>query len=132
RSSLGPVFVVAGIALVPWAVYLVVTLPGRHVQTRYYDVAWGGFDVALALVLVLTGVGLLVGAGWVQAAAIAAATMLVCDAWFDVLTSTEGDERLVAILFAVLIELPVAVVCVLIARDAELAERRSLTQQREW
>src|SRR5689334_20538489 len=114
RAWLGPLFLLAGLALVPWAAYLVVTLPGRHAETRYYDVAWGGFDVALAGVLVLTGIGLLRRRLWVQGAAIAAATMLLCDAWFDVLTSAEGTERVVAVVFALCIELPVAFVCILI------------------
>ena len=35
------------VALVPWTLYLTFTLPSRHV-TIHYDLAWVGFDVALA------------------------------------------------------------------------------------
>ena len=35
------------VALVPWTLYLTFTLPSRHV-TFHYDLAWVGFDVALA------------------------------------------------------------------------------------
>jgi hypothetical protein len=103
---------------------LVVTLPGRHLQTGYYDVAWGGFDIALAGLLVVTGVGLLRKRLWVQSTATAAATMLFCDAWFDVLSSQPGTDRLVAIALALFAELPTAVVCLLIASHVEeVAER---------
>lgn len=78
---LAPLFFLAGIGLLPWTVYLVVTLPGRHLQTGYYDLAWGGFDIGLAVLLVATGAGLVRRKLWVQSTATAAATMLVCDAW---------------------------------------------------
>jgi hypothetical protein len=126
RAFLGPLFVVAGVLLVPWAIFLAVTLPGRHVQTRYYDVAWAGFDVALATLLVVTGIGILRGRPWVPSAAVASATMLACDAWFDVLTSQEGGERVLAIVLAVCVEVPVAIACLVIARDWE-----AVTRQRE-
>ena len=124
RRWLAPLFCLAGIGLVPWTVYLVLTLPGRHLQTGYYDVAWGGFDVGLAALFVTTGIGLLRRKLWVQSTATAAATMLVCDAWFDVLSSEPGRERLLAILLAVAAEMPTAIVCLMIAAHVEeVAER---------
>ena len=42
-------------------------------------------------------------------------TLLVCDAWFDVLTSSPGSDLEIAILLAVFGELPLAVVCFLLA-----------------
>ncbi len=131
---LAPLFFVAGLGLLPWTVYLVATLPGRHLQTGYYDVAWGGFDVALAIVLAATGYGLLRRRLWVQSSATAAATLLVCDAWFDVLSASGNGERLLAILLAVGAELPTAIVCLLIARHveevAERAQRYALVARR--
>jgi hypothetical protein len=124
RRWLAPAFLLAGLALVPWTAYLVATLPSRHLQTGYYDVAWGGFDVALAVLFVATGVGLLRRRLWVQTTATAAATMLFCDAWFDVLSSRGGGERLVAAGLALSAELPVAVLCLLVARHVdEVSER---------
>jgi hypothetical protein len=106
-----------GAVLVPWTLWLAATLPERHVA-RNFDIAWSGFDVALALTLIATGVGLLRGATWTQGAAAAAATLLVCDAWFDVLTSAPGAERMTAVGMAVLAELPVAATCAMIALSA--------------
>jgi hypothetical protein len=40
--------------------------------------------------------------------------MLLCDAWFDVVTSAGGSERLEAVLEAVLVELPLAALCGLV------------------
>jgi hypothetical protein len=106
-----------GAILVPWTLWLALTLPERHVA-RNFDVAWSGFDIALALTLIATGFGLLKGATWTQGAAAAAATLLVCDAWFDVLTSAPGTERMTAVAMALLAELPVAVACAMIALSA--------------
>jgi hypothetical protein len=134
RGWLAPLFFLAGIGLLPWTAYLVATLPSRHLQTGFYDVAWGGFDAALAALLVATGAGLLRRRLWVQSTATAAATMLVCDAWFDVLSSKPGGERLLAIVLAVFAELPSAAVCLLIARHveevAERAQRYALVARR--
>jgi len=41
-----------------------------------------------------------------------AAAMLVCDAWFDVVTSASAIDFGVALGSAVVVELPLAVVCV--------------------
>jgi hypothetical protein len=134
RGWLAPLFFLAGIGLVPWTVYLVVTLPGRHLQTGYYDIAWGGFDVALAGVLAATGYGLLRRTLWVQSTATAAGTLLVCDAWFDTLSANNNGDRLVAVLLALAVELPTAALCLLIARHveevAERAQRYALVARR--
>ncbi len=111
------VFVVLGAVLVPWTLWLAATLPERHLS-RNFDVAWSGFDVALGLSLIATGYGLYKGAAWTQGVAASAATLLVCDAWFDVLMSAPGQERMVAIGMAVFAELPVAVVCAMLAFHA--------------
>jgi hypothetical protein len=122
---LAPLFLIAGLGLVPWTVYLSLTLPSRHVQTGYYDVAWGGFDLALAAALFATGVGLVRRRFWVGGTAVAAGTMLVCDAWFDVLTSSGATGRLEAVVMAAAVELPTAVLCFAVARNVEDAIERT-------
>jgi hypothetical protein len=117
-----PLFALAAAALVPWVVMLVRALPSAH-RAAHWDVAWAGFDVLLASMLVLTGVGLLRQSAWLRATAASAATLLVCDAWFDILGAHGKTERVRAVLLAVLAELPTAAVCVWIARrDAFVSE----------
>jgi len=112
------VLVVTAVGLVPWTLWLTFSLPSRHV-TEHYDVAWVGFDIALAAAIGLTGRAALRGSRWLAPLAAATAAMLVCDAWFDVVTSQGGGERLEALLEAALAELPLAALCAYIVYDAE-------------
>jgi hypothetical protein len=112
------VLVVTAVGLVPWTLWLTFSLPSRHV-TEHYDVAWVGFDIALAAAIGLTGRAALRSSRWLAPLAAATAAMLVCDAWFDVVTSQGGGERLEALLEAALAELPLAALCAYIVYDAE-------------
>jgi hypothetical protein len=48
----------------------------------------------------------------------ASAAMLLCDAWFDVVTSANDVDLGVALGSAAIVELPLAVVCVVVSRRA--------------
>jgi ascorbate-specific PTS system EIIC-type component UlaA len=113
-----PVFALAAVLLLPWIVLLVVALPSSH-RAAHWDVAWAGFDVMLALLLLTVAITAWRRSPWLEGAATAAATLLFVDAWFDVLTSSTRAELVVALVEAVAVELPLAVVCLLIARSAE-------------
>lgn len=128
-----PVFALLGVGLVPWTVVLALTLP-RHHGTRHYDVAWTGFDVALAAALLATAVGAARRATWLQASASVAATLLVTDAWFDVLSATSRAELATSGALALFVELPLAVTCVFVARHSkETADRaRRLAALARW
>ncbi len=91
----------------------------RPIGRQHWDIAWSGFDVVLALLLTAVAVAAWRGSLWFEGAATAAATLLFVDAWFDVLTSSTRAELFVAIAEAVLVELPLALLCLLLARDAE-------------
>ena len=106
------------IGLVPWTLYLTFTLPSRHV-TLHYDLAWVGFDVALACAFAATTLAALRRSHWLVPLAAVTGTMLVCDAWFDVVTSHRGGEMWEAIAEAVFAELPLAALCAFIVYDAE-------------
>jgi hypothetical protein len=112
------VLLATAVALVPWTLWLTVTLPARHV-TEHYDVAWTGFDVALAAAFGLTAWAALRGSRALAPLAAATAAMLLCDAWFDIVTSQGGGERVEAVLEAVFAELPLAALCVFVAYDVE-------------
>ena len=104
--------------LLPWTLYLTFTLPSRHV-TKHYDVAWVGFDIALAAAFAATSWAALRSSPWLVPLAAATGTMLVCDAWFDIVTSQTGGEMAEAVVEAVFAELPLAAVCAFIVYDAE-------------
>jgi hypothetical protein len=118
-----PLFALSGIVLVPWIVFLVRNLPSTH-AAAHWDIAWAGLDVGLALLLLGVAVSAWRRSPWLEGAATAAAALLVVDAWFDILTSSTHLELAVAIGEAVLVELPLAGLCFMLARDAERVLRR--------
>lgn len=114
----GWVLGLGAVVMVPWTAYLAATLPTREIAT-HYDLAWTGFDIGLSLALVGTAVAALRGGRWLPAVAAATATMLTVDAWFDVVTAPDMDDRRVALLMAVCVEIPVAAACALMAVHAQ-------------
>jgi hypothetical protein len=114
---LGPVLLLPALALGPWTLYLTYSLPSRHL-THHYDLAWVGFDIALLTSFAITGWFALHPSKWLVPAAAVTGTMLLCDAWFDVITSS-GNEQAESILEACLAELPLAALCAYVVWDVE-------------
>ena len=112
---LGIFFGAAGVLLVPWTIGLTRALPCRYVS-MHWGIAWAGFDTALAAGLALTGFAIFRHAAWLDRAAIATATLLAADAWFDVLTAGGAAAVAVASAEALLVELPTAALCIWVAR----------------
>jgi hypothetical protein len=113
-----PLFGLAALLLVPWVVLLAFELPSAH-RSAHWDIAWAGFDVALASLLLAVAVAAWRRSPWLEGAATAAATLLFVDAWFDVLTSSTKAEFVLSIVEAALVELPLALLCLRLARDVE-------------
>jgi hypothetical protein len=119
----GPAFALFSLILLPWTAYLAYSLPSRQLSADY-DLAWTGFDVMLLVALANTGYFALRRSRYLATAATAAATLLVLDAWFDVTTTLPG-QRLQPVALAMLVELPLASVCVWLSfHTQQLAERR--------
>ena len=106
------------IVLFPWTAYLAYSLPDRHL-TPHWSIAWAGFDLMMAVGAVATVVSILRRSRYLAMAASITGAFLLCDAWFDLITSRPGSELVESSLFAVLGELPMAALCLWIARDAE-------------
>lgn len=120
---IGAPFALFSLILIPWTVYLAGSLPSEQVST-HYDAAWAGFDVMLMLALAATAYFAFRRPSYLPTAAGATATLLVVDAWFDVLT-TPGVQRLESILLAVFVELPLAAFCIWLSwHTQQLEERR--------
>ena len=115
-------------SLIPWTAYLAIALPG-HFRAANWSLAWVGFDSVLMLVLALTA-----WAAWFERQVLAplamvAATLLLCDAWFDVNTSygTRGDAF--TILTATLGNIPLAAYFILLVRHIMLRSAQHLAEE---
>ena len=71
-----------------------VLAPVPATSRTHYDLAWVGFDIALAAAFAGTSWAAMRSSAWLVPLAAVTGTMLVCDAWFDVVTSIgSGDDR---------------------------------------
>jgi uncharacterized membrane protein len=113
-SRIAALFFVLGAGLVPWTLLLADKLPSRKIA-HHWDLAWVGLDVALAVILVATGFAVLHRSPARRSLAAAAGTLVLADTWFDVVTASTTHERWLAVTLAVLVEIPLAVLCFVLA-----------------
>ena len=123
----GPLFIVCAVVLLPWTAFLFITLPDGY-AANHWGLAWGGFDIALGLALLVTSIAIARREAFGEVGATITGTLLVCDAWFDILTSRGTSDVVQAILSAVLVELPLAFLCFWIARNFN----RAVESVRPW
>jgi hypothetical protein len=107
--------VVCCIVLAAWIGVLAVTLP-RYYRSGGWRGAWVGFDIVELAAFLATG-----WAAWKRRQVliiclIVLATLLCCDAWFDVVLDARTSGFWVSLLSALLIELPLAAFAALGAR----------------
>jgi hypothetical protein len=110
-------FAGTALLLVPWTIWLFYSLPVSHLD-RHWNVAWTGFDCALICSLILTAYFAWRKSGWVVLAATAAATLLLTDAWFDILTARMGTEYAASLISAACAEVPLALLSLWVAYRA--------------
>ncbi|HEY1480216.1 MAG TPA: hypothetical protein VGF46_09310, partial [Gaiellales bacterium] len=103
----------AAASLVPWAVYLALSLPGTH-TAAHWQVAWTGFDLGLAGAFAATAWAAERRPELLAPILLATATVMTCDSWFDLATAFGTADQAVALLEAAL-ELPLAVACATVA-----------------
>ncbi len=108
--------------LLPWLIFLSVTLPATSAGGAW-RVAWVGFDVALVAAFSATVLAVWRRRQVAVIALVVTSTLLTCDLWFDVCLSWGTAEHWSSIA-AALVELPVAI---LMATSAALLMRRSFT-----
>jgi hypothetical protein len=107
--------VVVCLLLAGWIGVLAVTLP-RHFTAGAWRGAWVGFDVALLAAFSATA-----WAAWrsrqvLIVCMIVTATLLCCDAWFDLTLDWGSREFVLSLLSAILVELPLAAAMIVGAR----------------
>ena len=105
------------LVLLPWVFYLARSLPTQHVAW-HWDVSWVGLDIALAIALVTTGLFAYRQSRLIIISGTALGSLLLLDAWFDILSQRGGDSMQQAVLMALLIEIPVAIASFMLAARA--------------
>jgi len=118
-------FLCAGLALIPWTVWLTLSLPAHH-ESENWRTVWAGFDAAEAAALIGTALAALRRWPGLALVAAIAGTLLCVDAWFDITLEAGGTHLLPAVLEAAFVELPLAAICFWIARDVERALLQAL------
>jgi hypothetical protein len=96
------------LGLIPWTIGLAVTLP-RNYLVANWPLAWIGFDVILLGCLSTTAWALWKQRQVAVPASMITSVLLLCDAWFDILTAHGGRCLFLSIATAAFAELPIAV-----------------------
>jgi hypothetical protein len=113
------------IGMIPWLVYLSMTLPENYVAHNW-PATWIGFDMLLAAFMVATAVFGYLRRQVLLFAAFTSGVLLICDAWFDLMTAGPNDIGL-SVVTALFIELPLGIFMI---RGAQRIMR--LTMLRLW
>jgi hypothetical protein len=113
------------VAMIPWLVYLSVTLPQNY-EAHNWPATWIGFDVLLVTFMLATAVFGYLRRQVLLFFAFTSGVLLICDAWFDLMTAGPDDLWL-SVVTAMLIEVPLAIFMI---RGAQRILR--LTMMRLW
>ena len=98
------------VGLIPWTVYLAIALPDKYIAHNW-PVTWVGFDILLLVFMAATAVLGLLRRQLLVLAAFTTGILLVCDAWFDVMTA-RADGQVAVGVDGRLGELPLAVILI--------------------
>jgi hypothetical protein len=125
---LAAAFLAMAAILVPWTVFLGVSLPPKY-DAGHWNVLWTGFDVGLIAVLGYAG-----WAAWfhrqvLATTAVVAGTLLLCDGWFDIVTSIGRSDQWVTLLTGFGVEFPLAVFFLWLYRQIVLGSLAALYQR---
>jgi len=109
------VIAICCVLLAAWTAMLAATLPMQY-RAGGWRGAWVGFDVALLIALGATGWAAWHGRQVLILCLTVVATLLLCDAWFDVVLDIRTRGFTMSLLTALAVEVPLAVLAVLGAR----------------
>ena len=113
------------VAMIPWLVYLSLTLPQNY-EAHNWPTTWIGFDILLVAFMLATAVFGYLRRQVLLFFAFTSGVLLICDAWFDLMTAGPDDLWL-SVVTALLIEVPLAIFLI---RGAQRILR--LTMMRLW
>jgi hypothetical protein len=98
------------IALIPWSIYLAFTLPSDYVAHNW-PATWIGFDCVLITFMTATAVLGFLRRELVILPGFTTGVLLICDAWFDIMTADPG-QLWMSVLTATLLNLPLAAIMI--------------------
>lgn len=98
------------VVLIPWIVYLAFTLPDIYVAHNW-TATWVGFDCLLVVFMAATAVLGYLRRQVLILTAFTTGVLLICDAWFDIMTAGPNDMWL-AIATALFGALPLAIILI--------------------
>jgi hypothetical protein len=103
--------VVGAVGLIPWMIYLAFTLPEIYVAHNW-PATWIGFDCVLIAFMIATAV-----LGWLRRElvilpAFTTGVLLICDAWFDIMTAGPG-QLWISVMTGALLNLPAATIMII-------------------
>jgi hypothetical protein len=108
------IYIVMAIILLPWTIYLGASLPTHHLST-HWDISWTGLDAAIIATMLLTGLFAYLKSRWIIISSSTVGSLLLIDAWFDVISERRGVQLHEAIILAIFIEIPLAIISYYIA-----------------
>jgi hypothetical protein len=106
RARLG-LMIAGSFAMVPWLVYLSMTLPENYVAHNW-TATWVGFDLLLMGFMLATAAFGFLRRQVLLFTAFTSGVLLICDAWFDLMTAGPDDLWL-SVSSALLVELPLGI-----------------------
>jgi hypothetical protein len=115
RAIVLVIIIIACVCLAAWTGLLAATLP-RYYRTGDWRGAWVGLDIAELAAFATTGWALWRRRQILIICLVVLATLLCCDAWFDVVLDARTAGFLLSLLSAILVELPIAAIAILGAR----------------
>jgi hypothetical protein len=115
RAVLLAAVVLCCVVLAAWIGVLAVTLP-RFYRAGGWRAAWVGFDIGLLLAFAATGWSAWRRRQLLIICLVVLATLLCCDAWFDVVLDARTSGFVLSLASALVIELPLAAIAMLAAR----------------
>jgi hypothetical protein len=101
------IYIILGVILLPWTIYLGATLPSHHLSA-HWDVSWTGLDIGLIITMLATGIFAFKRSRWIVISSSMVGSFLLVDAWFDVMSERRRVDLHQAIILAIFVELPLA------------------------
>lgn len=95
--------------LIPWTIILAYLLPPKYISHNW-DIAWTGFDIFMIILFAATAYLAIIKSSYTAISSAMLGTVLLTDAWFDILTSKPGIPQTRSIMEALIIELPLVII----------------------